>query len=115
MSILVGRETRLVVQGITGREGEFHARAMQAYGTNIVAGVTPGKGGSMALDGTVPVFDTVAEAVAQAGANTSIIFVPAAGATDAVMEAALSGIATLFCIAEHIPALDMLKAVEVRR
>ncbi len=115
MSILVGRETRLVVQGITGREGEFHARAMQAYGTNIVAGVTPGKGGSMALDGTVPVYDTVAEAVAQAGANTSIIFVPAAGATDAVMEAALSGIATIFCIAEHIPALDMLKAVEVVR
>ncbi len=115
MSILVGRETRLVVQGITGREGEFHSRAMQAYGTNIVAGVTPGKGGSMALDGSVPVYDTVAEAVAQAGANTSIIFVPAAGATDAVMEAALSGIATIFCIAEHIPALDMLKAVEVVR
>ena len=115
MSILVGRETRLVVQGITGREGEFHARAMQAYGTNIVAGVTPGKGGTFALDGSVPVYDTVAEAVAQGGANTAVIFVPAAGATDAVMESALSGIATIFCITEHIPALDMLRAVEVVR
>ncbi len=115
MSILVGRETRLVVQGITGREGEFHARSMQAYGTNIVAGVTPGKGGKLALDGSVPVFDTVADAVRQAGANTSVIFVPAAGAPDAIMEAALSGIATIFCIAEHIPALDMLKTVEVVR
>ena len=115
MSILVGRETRLVVQGITGREGEFHARSMQAYGTNIVAGVTPGKGGRLALDGSVPVFDTVAEAVKQTGANTSVIFVPAAGAPDAIMEAALSGIATIFCIAEHIPALDMLKTVEVVR
>ena len=77
MSILVGRETRLVVQGITGREGEFHSRAMQAYGTPIVAGVTPGKGGQTALDGTVPVFDTVADAVRETGANTSCIFVPA--------------------------------------
>jgi succinyl-CoA synthetase alpha subunit len=108
VSILVGRATRLVVQGITGREGEFHARAMQAYGTNIVAGVTPGKGGQMALDGTVPIYDTIADAVEQAGANTSVIFVPAAGAPDAVMEAALSGIATIFCISEHIPAVDML-------
>jgi succinyl-CoA synthetase alpha subunit len=115
MSILVGRGTRLVVQGITGREGEFHARAMQAYGTQVVAGVTPGKGGQLALDGSVPIYNTVAEAVEQAGANTSVIFVPAVGAPDAVMEAALSGIATIFCIAEHIPALDMLKAVEVVR
>ena len=115
MSILVGRETRLVVQGITGREGEFHARSMQAYGTRIVAGVTPGKGGQTALDGTVPIYDTISEAVEQAGANTSVIFVPAAGAPDAIMEAALSGIGTIFCIAEHIPALDMLKALEVVR
>src|SRR4029079_10343802 len=88
MSILIGPETRLVVQGITGREGEFHSRAMAAYGTSIVAGVTPGKGGQVALDGTVPVYDTVAEAVEKPGANPSCIFVPAAGAPDAVMEAA---------------------------
>ena len=87
MSIIVGPETRLLVQGITGREGEFHSRAMQEYGTRIVAGVTPGKGGQSALDGTVPVFDTVAEAVRQTGANTTCIFVPAGGAPDAIMEA----------------------------
>ena len=78
MSILVDRETRLLVQGITGREGEFHSRAMLEYGTNIVAGMTPGKGGQTALDGRVPVFDTVADAVRETGANTSCIFVPAA-------------------------------------
>jgi succinyl-CoA synthetase alpha subunit len=111
MSILVGRNTRLVVQGITGREGEFHARAMQAYGTNVVAGVTPGKGGLLALDGTVPVFDTMAEAVHQTGANTSCIFVPAAGAPDAVLEAVGAGIGTIFCITEGIPALDMIPVV----
>ena len=115
MSILVGPETRLVVQGITGREGEFHSRAMQAYGTQIVAGVTPGKGGQRALDGTVTVFDTVSEAVRETGANTSCIFVPAGGAPDAVMEAAAAGIATIFCITEGIPALDMVAAVEVVR
>jgi succinyl-CoA synthetase alpha subunit len=115
VSILVGKDTRLVVQGITGREGEFHARASQAYGTAVVAGVTPGKGGQTALDGTVPVYDTVAEAVAQHGANTSLIFVPAAGAPDAVMEAADAGIATIFCITEGIPALDMIPAVEMVR
>ena len=87
MSVLVGPDTRLLVQGITGREGEFHSRAMQAYGTQIVAGVTPGKGGQQALDGTVPVFDTVSEAIRETGANTSCIFVPAGGAPDAVMEA----------------------------
>jgi succinyl-CoA synthetase alpha subunit len=113
MSILVGGDTRLVVQGITGREGEFHARTMLDYGTRVVAGTSPGKGGQVALDGTVPVFDTVREAVEETGANTSVIFVPAAGAPDAVMEAAGSGIATIFCITEHIPALDMLKVVDV--
>ena len=77
MSILVSSATRLVVQGITGREGEFHSRAMQAFGTQIVAGVTPGKGGQTALDGSVPVFDTMADAVRVAGANTSCLFVPA--------------------------------------
>ena len=115
MSILIGPETRLVVQGITGREGDFHSRAMAEYGTRIVAGVTPGKGGQVALDGTVPVYDTVAEAVSQAGANASCIFVPAAGAPDAVMEAATAGIATIFCITEGIPALDMIPAVELVR
>jgi succinyl-CoA synthetase alpha subunit len=112
MSILVGRDTRLVVQGITGREGEFHARACQAYGTNVVAGVTPGKGRQRALDGTVPVYDAVAEAVGETGADTSLIFVPAAGAPDAVMEAAAAGIATIICITEGIPALDMIPVVE---
>jgi len=115
MSILVGRDTRLVVQGITGREGAFHAGASQAYGTNVVAGVTPGKGGQTALDGSVPVFDTVAEAIRRTGANTSLIFVPASGAPDAVMEAASAGIATIFCITEGIPALDMIPAVEMVR
>ena len=86
MSILIGRDTRLVVQGITGREGEFHSRAMLEYGTPLVAGVTHGKGGQSAIDGRVPVFDTVGEAVREAGVNTACIFVPAAGAPDAVLE-----------------------------
>ena len=111
MSILIGRETRLIVQGITGREGEFHARAMQEYGTNLVAGVTPGKGGLVALEGSVPVFNTVSEAVRETGANASCIFVPAAGAPDAVLEAAAAGVATIFCITEGIPALDMVPVV----
>jgi succinyl-CoA synthetase alpha subunit len=115
MSILVGRESRLVVQGITGREGEFHSRAMLEYGTRIVAGMTPGKGGQTALDGRVPVFDTVAEAVERTGADTSCIFVPAAGAPDAILEALGAGIGTIFCITEGIPALDMLTTVEAVR
>ena len=113
MSILVDSATRLCVQGITGREGEFHSRAMLEYGTPIVAGVTPGKGGQTALDGHVPVFDTMAEAVAQTGANASCIFVPAAGAPDAVLEAADAGIGLVFCITEGIPALDMLAVYHV--
>jgi len=112
VSILVGRDTRLVVQGITGREGEFHSRAMLEYGTRVVAGMTPGKGGQTAIDGRVPVFDTVAEAVEQTGANTACIFVPAAGAPDAVLEAVAAGIPTIFCITEGIPALDMVPVVE---
>ncbi|MFI5199444.1 MAG: succinate--CoA ligase subunit alpha [Candidatus Limnocylindrales bacterium] len=115
MSILVGHDTRLVVQGITGREGDFHSRAMLEYGTPLVAGVTPNKGGQMAVDGRVPVFDTVADAVRETGANTSCIYVPAAGAPDAVLEAVGAGIATIFCITEGIPALDMLRVVEVVR
>ena len=112
MSILIGRETRLVVHGITGREGEFHSRAMLEYGTNIVAGMTPGKGGQRALDDKVPVFNTVEDAVAATGANTSCIFVPAAGAPDSILEAVASGIKTVFCITEGIPALDMIAVVE---
>ncbi|HET7686790.1 MAG TPA: succinate--CoA ligase subunit alpha [Candidatus Limnocylindria bacterium] len=115
MSILVNADTRLLVQGITGREGEFHSRAMLEYGTNIVAGVTPGKGGQTALDGAVPVFDTVAEAVRETGANASCIFVPAAFAPDAVLEAAAGGIGLVFCITEGIPALDMLRVYHVLR
>jgi succinyl-CoA synthetase alpha subunit len=111
MSILIGHETRLIVQGITGREGDFHARAMQAYGTAVVAGMTPGKGGQKALDESVPVFDTVSEAVRETGADTSCIFVPAAGAPDAILEAAAAGIGTIFCITEGIPALDMVPVV----
>ena len=115
MSILVGHETRLLVQGITGREGEFHSRQTLEYGTEIVAGVTPGKGGQTALDGRVPVFDTVADAVAQTGANTSVIYVPAAFAPDAIIEAADGGIGLVFCITEGIPALDMLRVYHLLR
>ena len=115
MSILVGRETRLVVQGITGREGTFHSTAMLDYGTNVVAGVTPGKGGQDALDGRVPVFDTVADAVAQTGANASCIFVPAAFAPDAVLEAANAGLPLVVCISEGVPALDMLHVYHALR
>ncbi|CAN5192138.1 succinate--CoA ligase subunit alpha [soil metagenome] len=113
MSILVNGETRLLVQGITGREGLFHAQQMQDYGTRIVGGVTPGKGGQSALDDAVPVFDTCHHAVRETGANTSVIYVPAAGAPDAVLEAVGAGIQTIFCITEHIPALDMLRVMPV--
>lgn len=115
MSILVGSQTRLLVQGITGREGEFHSRAMLEFGTNIVAGVTPGKGGQAAVDGRVPVFDTVADAVAQTGANASCIFVPAPYAPDSMLEAADAGIPLLICITEGIPALDMLRVHHLLR
>jgi succinyl-CoA synthetase alpha subunit len=115
MSILVNRETRLLVQGITGREGEFHSTAMLEYGTNIVAGVTPGKGGQTALDGRVPVFDTVADAVTETGANATCIFVPATAAPDAMLEAAEAGMPLVVCITEGIPALDMLRVHHVLR
>jgi succinyl-CoA synthetase alpha subunit len=108
MSILVNRKTRLVVQGITGREGEFHARQMLEYGTNVVAGVTPGKGGDWVAG--VPVFDTVREAIDATGANCSIIYVPARFATDAILEAGDAGIRVIVCITEGIPVLDMIKA-----
>jgi succinyl-CoA synthetase alpha subunit len=107
MSILVNKDTRLLVQGITGREGEFHTRQMLDYGTNVVAGVTPGKGGGWVLG--IPVFDTVSEAVNATEANTSIIYVPARFASDAVLEAADAGIGVIVCITEGIPVLDMIK------
>jgi succinyl-CoA synthetase alpha subunit len=107
VSILVDKDTRLAVQGITGREGEFHTRRMIEYGTNVVAGVTPGKGGGW-VNG-VPVFDTIREAVAATEANTSIVFVPARFAPDAMYEAADGGISLVVCITEGIPILDMLK------
>jgi len=107
MSILVNRETRLICQGITGANGKFHSEQCQKYGTNLVGGVTPGKGGSEILG--VPVFDTVYDAVKTAGANATMIFVPAAFAADAIMEAADAGIKVVVCITEGIPALDMLK------
>lgn len=107
MSILVDKSSRVLVQGITGKEGSFHAEQMIGYGTRVVAGVTPGKGGQKFLD-SVPIFDTVAEAVLKTGADVSAIFVPPAFAADAIYEAAESGISTVVCISEGIPALDML-------
>src|SRR4026209_870413 len=107
MAILVDTETRLGVQGLTGSEGRFHGLRNRGYGTQLVAGVTPGKGGQD-VEG-VPVFDTVAEAVAETGANTTMIFVPARFATDAVYEAVDAGIATVICIAEGLAAHDMLR------
>jgi succinyl-CoA synthetase alpha subunit len=108
MSILVDKNTRLVVQGITGREGAFHTKQMIDYGTNVVAGVTPGKGGEWVFD-TVPVFDTVKEAVDATGANTSIIYVPARFAADAIIEAADAGVDLVVCITEGLPVLDMVQ------
>ena len=107
MSILVGKNTRLIVQGITGREGEFHTKQMVEYGTKVVGGVTPGKGGEWAAG--VPVFDTVKESVDATGANTSVIFVPARFAPDAMLEAADAGIGLIVCITEGVPVLDMIK------
>jgi succinyl-CoA synthetase alpha subunit len=107
MSILAGGSTRVVVQGLTGAEGTFHARQMIEYGTDVRAGVTPGKGGTRHLDR--PVYDTVAEAVRREGVDASVIFVPAPAAADAVMEAAAAGIGLIVCITEGIPALDMVR------
>jgi succinyl-CoA synthetase alpha subunit len=108
LSILVDKNTRLLVQGITGREGEFHTRQMMSYGTNVVAGVTPGRGGQKAVDGQVPVFNTVGEAVAATGANASVIYVPAFAAPDAICEAAAVGVPLIVCITEGVPAVDMV-------
>ncbi len=109
MAILVDKNTRLVVQGVTGREGEFHTRQTLDYGTNVVAGVTPGKGGQFACDGRVPVFDTVREAVEATGANTSVIYVPAPFAPDAIIEAADAGLGLVVCITEGIPVNEMIR------
>jgi succinyl-CoA synthetase alpha subunit len=109
MSILIDKNTRLVVQGITGNEGLFHTTQMVAYGTNVVAGVTPGKGGEWVLDGKIPVFDSVRMAAEATGANTSVIFVPARFAPDAIFEAADAGLKLIVCITEGVPVLDMMR------
>ena len=109
MAVLIDKSTRLIVQGLTGREGTFHAKQAQAYGTTVVGGVTPGKGGTT-HEGW-PVFDTVQDAVKQTGANASVIFVPPPFAADAVMEAADAGVALVVCITEGIPTLDMMRAM----
>ncbi len=109
MSILVDKNTRLLVQGITGNEGDFHTRQMVAYGTKVVAGVTPGKGGEWVLNGKIPVFDSIRQAVNARGANVSVIFVPARFAADAMFESADAGIPLIVCITEGIPVQDMMR------
>jgi succinyl-CoA synthetase alpha subunit len=113
MSILINGSTRLLVQGITGHEGAFHTQQMLSYGTNIVAGVTPGKGGEWVMDGKVPVFDSVRTGVEMTGANTSVIFVPARFAADAILEAADAGIELIVCITEGVPVNEMLLVKEI--
>src|SRR2546429_3268117 len=113
MSVLVDKNTKLIVQGITGREGTFHAKGCAEYGTKVVGGVTPGKGGTT-HEGW-PVFNTVADAVRQTGANASVIFVPPPAAADAILEAADAGLALAVCITEGIPILDMMRVFAVLR
>ena len=110
MSIFIDKGTRLVVQGITGRDGSFHTRQMIEYGTHVVAGVTPGKGGQL-FEGKVPVFNTVEEAVQATGANTSVIYVPPAGAAGAIFEAADAGLGLIVCITEGVPVMDMTRVL----
>ncbi len=111
MSVLVDKNTRLLVQGITGKSGAFHARGCRDYGTNVVAGVTPGRGGEK-FDETIPVFDTVAEARKQTGCNATMIFVPPPGAADGILEAADAGVELIVCITEGIPVMDMMRVKE---
>ena len=113
MSILVNKNSRVIVQGITGSEGDFHSKQMLDYGTNIVGGVTPGKGGQYAVDEKIKVFDSVQEAVDQTNANTSIIFVPPPFAADAIIEASYAGVETIVCITEGVPVHDMVKVKQV--
>ena len=113
MSILVNKNSRVIVQGITGSEGDFHSKQMLDYGTNIVGGVTPGKGGQYAVDEKIKVFDSVEEAVDQTNANTSIIFVPPPFAADAIIEASYAGVKTIVCITEGVPVRDMVKVMQV--
>jgi succinyl-CoA synthetase alpha subunit len=108
VSIYIDQSSRVIIQGITGRDGSFHARQMREYGTNVVAGVTPGKGGQK-FDGEVPIFDTVADAVAETRANVTVIYVPPPFAADAMMEAAAAGVALIVCITEGVPVLDMTR------
>ncbi|HEX8320959.1 succinate--CoA ligase subunit alpha [Longimicrobium sp.] len=108
MSIFIDQSTQLIVQGITGRDGSFHAKQMMEYGTNVVAGVTPGKGGQT-FEGSVPIFNTVEEAMKETGANSSVIYVPPAFASDAMFEAADAGISFIVCITEGVPVLDMTR------
>ncbi|MEO6209896.1 MAG: succinate--CoA ligase subunit alpha [Gemmatimonadaceae bacterium] len=108
MSVYIDKSSRVLIQGITGRDGSFHARQMREYGTNVVAGVTPGKGGQK-FDGEVPIFDTVADAVAETNASVSVIYVPPPFAADAMMEAAAAGVALIVCITEGVPVLDMTR------
>jgi succinyl-CoA synthetase alpha subunit len=108
MSVFIDKSTKLVVQGITGRDGSFHTKQMIEYGTQVVAGVTPGKGGQK-FEGKVPIFDTVAQAVEETGANTSVIYVPPPFAADAMMEAAAAGVSLVVCITEGVPVLDMTR------
>ena len=108
MSVFIDKDTRLIVQGITGRDGSFHAKQMMEYGTNVVAGVTPGKGGQK-FENSVPVFNTVEDAVKETGANTTVIYVPPPFAADAMMEAAAAGVKFIVCITEGVPVIDMLK------
>ena len=113
MSILVNKDSKIIVQGITGSEGQFHTGQMLEYGTQVVAGVTPGKGGQQTLDNRVPVFNSVEEAVKQTGADTSIIFVPPPFAAEAVIEASYAGIKVVVCITEGVPVHDMMKVKKV--
>ena len=115
MSILVNKNSRIVVQGITGSEGEFHTKQMLDYGTNIVAGVTPGKGGQSVLDGSINVYDSVEQSVEKTSANTAIIFVPPPFAAEAIIESSYAGIETIVCITEGVPVHDMVKVKQIMK